>query len=101
MEKGTFCSFNDDIFTEPHRIAYSVFLRDKLKQLYSNHNLQVMYDIACVLVKHLKVCLLFVTANLCAIHIMHTHSGVAIPEVMGEGYQHIPANYNHFNPMMG
>ena len=42
-------------FSYPYRIAYSVYLLEKLKEMYPDHTIQLMYDIACVLVKHLKV----------------------------------------------
>ncbi|XP_065900756.1 uncharacterized protein [Dysidea avara] len=35
------------------RISYCVYLLKKLKDLYRNHNIELMYDIACLLVKHL------------------------------------------------
>ncbi|XP_065893420.1 uncharacterized protein [Dysidea avara] len=35
------------------RISYCVYLLEKLKDLYPNHSIQLMYDISCLLVKHL------------------------------------------------
>ncbi|CAG2250603.1 unnamed protein product [Mytilus edulis] len=37
------------------RLGYSVFLIDKLLEKYESKNIHVMYDIACILDKHLKV----------------------------------------------
>ena len=39
------------------RISYCVYLLEKLKYLYPNHDIQLMYDVACLLVKHLMVCI--------------------------------------------
>jgi len=57
MEKGVVVLHVVYLFIRPFRIAYSVYILEKLKQMYPDSNIQVMYDIACVLVKHLKVCL--------------------------------------------
>ena len=37
------------------RIAYSVYLCEQLQRLFPNQKVQLMYDIACNLEKHLKV----------------------------------------------
>ena len=39
-----------------YRIGYAVFMLEKLHQHFPNHSIQLMYDIACSLEKHLKVC---------------------------------------------
>ena len=38
-----------------NRIAYCMYILECLKSMYPNHEVQAMYDIACVLAKHLKV----------------------------------------------
>lgn len=38
-----------------YRIGYAVFMLEKLHQHFPNHSIQLMYDIACSLEKHLKV----------------------------------------------
>ena len=38
-----------------YRISYAVFLMKKLKELFPNNNVQLMYDVACLLHKHIEV----------------------------------------------
>lgn len=45
------------LFVFCNRIAYCVYILERLKSMYPNHEVQAMYDIACVLAKHLKVSL--------------------------------------------
>ena len=40
------------------RLAYADFLIDSLLEKYSSQNVYIMYDVACTLQKHLKVCML-------------------------------------------
>ncbi|CAG2250597.1 unnamed protein product [Mytilus edulis] len=42
------------------RLGYSVFLIDKLLEKYESKNIHVMYDIACILDKHLKTSIIFI-----------------------------------------
>lgn len=37
------------------RISYCMYILEQLKVMFPNHDVQVMYDIACLLIKHLKV----------------------------------------------
>ena len=38
-----------------YRLAYAVYLLELLMKMYPNHKIQLMYDIACLLCKHLQV----------------------------------------------
>jgi hypothetical protein len=40
-----------------NRISYAVFLMKKLKEQFPTHNVQLMYDITCLLYKHIEVCM--------------------------------------------
>ena len=38
-----------------YRLSYSIFLLEKLLEMFPNHQIQLMYDVAFVLIKHLQV----------------------------------------------
>ena len=37
------------------RLSYSMFLLEKLLEMFPDHQIQLMYDVACLLIKHLQV----------------------------------------------
>ena len=37
------------------RLSYCMYILKQLRTMFPNHTLQIMYDIACVLEKHLNV----------------------------------------------
>ena len=43
------------LHVSPNRISYAIFLMKKLKDQFSNHDVQLMYDVACLLHKHIQV----------------------------------------------
>ena len=45
------CSFNTF-----HRISYCMYIMEQLSAMFPGHEIQLMYDVACVLVKHIQVC---------------------------------------------
>ena len=45
------------------RIAYSVYLCEQLQRLFPKQKVQLMYDIACNLEKHLKVMTILMVSN--------------------------------------
>ena len=49
------------------RIAYSVYLCEQLQRLFPKQKVQLMYDIACNLNKHLKVMTISTVSFLCII----------------------------------
>ena len=55
-----------------YRLSYSIFLLEKLLEMFPNHQIQLMYDVACVLIKHLQVRTLI---NLIHMH-MYIHKAV-------------------------
>jgi len=49
MERGIIDSSHLLLY-KPYRIAYSVYLLVKLRQMYPNHSIKLMYDIASLCV---------------------------------------------------
>ena len=43
------------IFNKINRLSYIVYLLEKLKDKFDNLNINILYDIACMLKKHLLV----------------------------------------------
>ena len=62
-----------------YRIGYAVFMLEKLHQHFPNHSIQLMYDIACSLEKHLKVRWerRYVWLKMCVISLCHWHRQMA------------------------
>ena len=38
-----------------YRIGYAVFLMERLKSRFPNHQIHLLYDVACTLERHLQV----------------------------------------------
>lgn len=60
MERGTdrklyLCTIKH--YVDVYRLAYPVYLLQKFKQDMGSQPLMLLYDIACLLETHLKVCL--------------------------------------------
>ena len=53
-----------------HRISYCMYILEQLSAMFPDHEIQLMYDVACILVKHLqvrvlKLCLATYKTSLC------------------------------------
>ena len=40
---------------DQHRIGYAVYMMECLQKIYPNHQINLLYDIACTLHRHLQV----------------------------------------------
>ncbi len=56
------------------RISYSVYLLTQLRHKFPDHHIQLMYDVACTLRKHLEVCYFLLINCNSIIFIMHIQS---------------------------
>jgi len=58
MEKGSYSNMSNlctNMYIIFFRLSYCMYILEQLRAMFPNHTLQIMYDIACVLEKHLKV----------------------------------------------